>query len=120
MPVKLDAKMSRKAAVITGNVSDKRGTSHAYVVFQDETAAIAALASNMHMVSLEKLIEPASCKIHRLYLLEKSLHEYSQHQPDMQYQTIPVSANLSIASLHYTQQNAHSKQSYSILIMNSA
>ncbi len=52
MPVKLDAKMSRKAAVITGNVSDKRGTSHAYVVFQDETAAIAALASNMHMVSL--------------------------------------------------------------------
>ncbi|KAL0026925.1 hypothetical protein WJX77_012495 [Trebouxia sp. C0004] len=50
VPVKLDAKMSRKAAVITGNVSDKRGTSHAYVVFQDQTAAIAALASNMHMV----------------------------------------------------------------------
>lgn len=50
VPVKLDAKMSRKAAVITGSVSDKRGTSHAYVVFQDESAAIAALASNMHMV----------------------------------------------------------------------
>ena len=50
MPVKLDAKMSRKAAIITGNVSDKRGTSHAYVVFQDEAAAVAALASNMHVV----------------------------------------------------------------------
>lgn len=62
VPVKLDAKMSRKAAVITGNVSDKRGTSHAYVVFQDETAAVAALASNMHMVSLETLVEPALCK----------------------------------------------------------
>ncbi len=66
MPVKLDAKMSRKAAVITGNVSDKRGTSHAYVVFQDETAAIAALASNMHMVSLETLMEPASCEFKAL------------------------------------------------------
>ena len=66
MPVKLDAKTSRKAAVITGNVSDKRGTSHAYVVFQDETAAIAALASNMHMVSLEILIEPASCEFKAL------------------------------------------------------
>lgn len=50
VPVALDAKMSRKAAIITGNVSDKRGTSHAYVVFQDEAAALAALASNMHMV----------------------------------------------------------------------
>ena len=49
VPVKLDAKMSRKAAIITGNVSDKRGTSHAYVVFQDEAAA---LASNMHVVCM--------------------------------------------------------------------
>ncbi len=81
MPVKLDAKMSRKAAVITGNVSDKRGTSHAYVVFQDETAAIAALASNMHMVSPETLYEPASCKFHWPCLLENSFHEHAQHQP---------------------------------------
>ena len=66
VPVKLDAKMSRKAAVITGNVSDKGGTSHAYVVFQDESAAIAALASNMHMVSLETRIDPAFCKFYRL------------------------------------------------------
>ena len=61
MPVKLDAKMSRKAAIITGNVSDKRGTSHAYVVFEDEPAAIAALASNMHMVSPLQVHADSSC-----------------------------------------------------------
>ena len=50
VPVKLDAKMSRKAAIITGNISESRGTIHAYVVFHEEPAALAALASNMHLV----------------------------------------------------------------------
>ena len=50
VPVKLDAKMSRKAAIITGNISESRGTIHAYVVFHEEPAALAALTSNMHMV----------------------------------------------------------------------
>ena len=50
VPVKLDAKMSRKAAIITGNISETRGTVHAYVVFHEEPAALAALASNMHLV----------------------------------------------------------------------
>lgn len=52
MPVKLDAKMSRKAAIITGNISENRGTIHAYIVFHEEPAALAALASNMHQVNL--------------------------------------------------------------------
>ncbi len=103
MPVKLDAKMSRKAAVITGNVSDKRGTSHAYVVFQDETAAIAALASNMHMVSLEPFIQPASCKhVTGLAFLKTPFCEHAQHQPNMQYHTVTVSPNLGIASVTQT------------------
>lgn len=42
--------MSRKAAIITGNISESRGTIHAYVVFHEEPAALAALASNMHLV----------------------------------------------------------------------
>lgn len=50
VPVKLDAKMSRRAAITTGNISKERGTSHAYVVFQKEDSAVAALASNMHVV----------------------------------------------------------------------
>ena len=50
VPVKLDAKMSRRAAILTGNVSKERGTSHAYVVFQQEDSAVAALSSNMHVV----------------------------------------------------------------------
>ena len=42
--------MSRKAAIITGNISESRGTIHAYVVFHDDAAAVAALVSNMHVV----------------------------------------------------------------------
>lgn len=50
VPVKLDAKMSRRAAITTGNISKERGTAHAYIVFQQEDSAVAALASNMHVV----------------------------------------------------------------------
>lgn len=50
VPVKLDAKMSRRAAILTGNVSKERGTSHAYIVFKQEDSAVAALGSNMHVV----------------------------------------------------------------------
>lgn len=56
MPVKLDAKMSRKAAIITGNISENRGTIHAYIVFREEPAALAALASNMHLVHLDATV----------------------------------------------------------------
>lgn len=52
VPVKLDAKMPRRAAVLSGNISDSRGTAHAYVVFQEQAAAQAALASNMQEVGL--------------------------------------------------------------------
>ena len=52
VPVKLDAKMSRRAAITTGNISKERGTSHAYIVFQQEESAVAALTSNMHVVCM--------------------------------------------------------------------
>jgi len=47
VPVKLDVKMPRRAAILTGNVAADRGTAHAYVVFADAAAAAAALALNM-------------------------------------------------------------------------
>ena len=47
VPVKLDAKMPRRAAILTGNVASERGTAHAYVVFADAASAKAALAHNM-------------------------------------------------------------------------
>jgi len=47
VPLKLDAKMPRKAAIAAGNVDVERGTSHAYLVFKDESSAKAALAHNM-------------------------------------------------------------------------
>lgn len=47
VPVKLDAKMPRRAAILTGNVASDRGTANAYVVFADAASAKAALAHNM-------------------------------------------------------------------------
>lgn len=51
VPVKLDAKLPRRAAILTGNVASDRGTAHAYVVFADVGSAAAALAHNMAEVS---------------------------------------------------------------------
>ncbi|KAK9843654.1 hypothetical protein WJX81_001246 [Elliptochloris bilobata] len=47
VPVKLDVKMPRRAAILSGNVASDRGTANAYVVFVDTAAAAAALAHNM-------------------------------------------------------------------------
>ena len=47
VPVKLDAKMPRRAAILTGNVASDRGTANAYVVFANAASAKAALAHNM-------------------------------------------------------------------------
>ncbi len=118
MPVKLDAKMSRKAAVITGNVSDKRGTSHAYVVFQDETAAIAALASNMHMVSPEcfmslRLVSStglACLKTHSMNMHSTSVHAVSDNHGVSKFGH----------SFSGSEQNPYSKQMYSTVILTGA
>ena len=53
--------MSRKAAIITGNISESRGTIHAYVVFHEEPAALAALASNMHLVGYPCPLQTCWC-----------------------------------------------------------
>lgn len=47
IPIKADAKMPRRAAVASGNVDAARGSLHAYIVFEDPSAAEAALAHNM-------------------------------------------------------------------------
>ena len=52
VPVKLDGKkMPRRAAVLTGSVSTKRGTANAYIVFVEAESVGKALASNMQLVS---------------------------------------------------------------------
>lgn len=50
IPVKLDAAMPRRAAVLTGKVDAQRATAHAYVVFSQPHEATAALAHNMHLL----------------------------------------------------------------------
>lgn len=52
IPVKLDAAMPRRAAVLTGKIDSQRTTAHAYVVFSQPHEAIAALAHNMQLVNL--------------------------------------------------------------------
>lgn len=47
MPLKLDAKLPRKAAIASGNVDSDRGAANAYIVFQTLEAATAALEHNM-------------------------------------------------------------------------
>ena len=50
VPVDLEKKMPRKAAVLSGAIAAARGSSHAYVVFADAGAASKALAHNMQEV----------------------------------------------------------------------
>jgi hypothetical protein len=50
VPIKLDTKMPRMAAVVTGQVDASRATAHAYVVFETREQAAAALAHNMQLV----------------------------------------------------------------------
>ncbi|KAK9812953.1 hypothetical protein WJX72_006275 [[Myrmecia] bisecta] len=47
VPVKPDLKMPRKAAILSGNLSETRGIANAYIVFESTEAADAALAQNM-------------------------------------------------------------------------
>ncbi len=51
IPVKLDAAMPRRAAVLTGKVDAARATAHAYIVFSTPEEAKAALVHNMQLVS---------------------------------------------------------------------
>ena len=50
VPVDLEKKMPRKAAVLSGAIAAARGTSHAYVVFASAASAAKALAHNMREV----------------------------------------------------------------------
>lgn len=52
VPVKLDAAMPRRAAVLTGKVDAERATAHAYIVFSVPEEARAALAHNMQVVRI--------------------------------------------------------------------
>ena len=52
IPVKLDAAMPRRAAVLTGRVDAARATAHAYIVFSTPEEAKTALAQNMQLVSM--------------------------------------------------------------------
>mmetsp|Transcript_9746 Transcript_9746/g.27866 ORF Transcript_9746/g.27866 Transcript_9746/m.27866 type:complete len:524 (-) Transcript_9746:59-1630(-) len=47
LPVKLDSKMPRKAATITGTTAEARSSANAYVEMETEEAATAALTLNM-------------------------------------------------------------------------
>lgn len=49
IPIKVDANMPRRAAIISGAIDEQRGSAHAYVVFKDEAAAKAALSLNMQL-----------------------------------------------------------------------
>ena len=51
VPVDLEKKMPRKAAVLSGAIAATRGSSHAYVVFANAASAAKALAHNMREVS---------------------------------------------------------------------
>ncbi|GFR45867.1 hypothetical protein Agub_g7318, partial [Astrephomene gubernaculifera] len=51
VPVKMDAKMPRRNAILSGNVDSERGAPcTAYVVFREPAAARAALGANMQLV----------------------------------------------------------------------
>lgn len=64
VPVKLDGKqMPRRAAVLTGSVSTKRGTANAYIVFAEAESVGKALASNMQLVSVVTMLH---CELHRM------------------------------------------------------
>jgi exonuclease VII large subunit len=49
IPIKVNANMPRRAAIISGAIDEQRGSAHAYVVFEDEAAAKAALSLNMQL-----------------------------------------------------------------------
>ncbi|GIL50273.1 hypothetical protein Vafri_6482, partial [Volvox africanus] len=50
VPVKVDAKMPRRAAILSGKIDVERGPCNAYVVFEQPESARAALGSNMQDV----------------------------------------------------------------------
>ena len=54
VPVKLDKKLPRRAAILSGHISSDRGTAHAYIVFKDAASVAAALAHNMQEVRVSK------------------------------------------------------------------
>ena len=52
VPIKLGKKMPRRAAILGKQVSEDRGTSHAYLVYKQAASVNAALAHNMKEVTL--------------------------------------------------------------------
>ena len=48
--------MPRRAAVLTGSVSTKRGTANAYIVFVEAESVAKALASNMQLVGVVNML----------------------------------------------------------------
>ena len=56
VPIKLDKKIPRRAAILGKRVSEDRGTSHAYLVYKQPASVDAALAHNMKEVILSSFV----------------------------------------------------------------
>lgn len=93
VPIKVDAKLPRKAAVASGAVDTARGSAHAYVVFSKESEAVAATAHNMQewkgvhlrvdMAGVNKLQVKAAAKTKG----QAAAAEIERQGPQVQYES---------------------------------
>lgn len=62
MPLKLDKKLPRRAAILAKRVSSEMGPAKAYVVFADAASIPPALELNMKEVSSTHIFSPSRSK----------------------------------------------------------
>lgn len=107
VPIRLDKKLPRRAAILAGRVSGDRGTAHAYVVFKEAAAATAALELNMKEVRCTQtftfLFSPYRALVHR-----KFHGSFQLRRMDVEARLQALSLHLSdVVHLHSLRGNHH-------------